>query len=337
MDTGSPEVHVAGAVAVDQSTIVKDGLIPHATLTKAVPHVGISTTQRLRRWKPLSVGAGFAALVALGALVPVIFSTVWVNSLANSLAYSLVVLSVVVLAKATGSISLAQASFMGIGAYLFGWLFISASVPFIPSAIIAVLVVIGIGMLLTFPALRLRGIELTVLTLAVAIAAGDVVFNPGAPLSVGLAGAGVSLTHSVTLFGVNLSASERSMYWFVLAVVVIAFAAIGVLLRGRVGHTWTAMQKGRAPAASVGISITRYQVLGFAVSSGLAALAGVLLLCVQTSLTADYFGPTESVLIVVVAVAVGLNRISSAIIGELLLVHPKRPWVCSVFPRAGSR
>ena len=107
--------------------------------------------------------SGLALSAAVLASAPAWMPTLWVYLTMTSVVASLVVLSVVVLARATSSISLAQGAFMGISAYLFTWLFQSHGWPYVPAALISIVAVVPIGMLLAFPALRLRGIELSAL------------------------------------------------------------------------------------------------------------------------------------------------------------------------------
>src|SRR5579859_3051560 len=65
----------------------------------------------------------------------------------------------------TGQLSLGNAGFMGIGAYLTSWLTVKAGLPLTPSLLIAALVAGIIGVVVGFPALRLKGIYLAMATL----------------------------------------------------------------------------------------------------------------------------------------------------------------------------
>jgi sulfate-transporting ATPase len=244
--------------------------------------------------------------------------TLWVYLTMTSVVASLVVLSVVVLARATSSISLAQGAFMGISAYLFTWLFQNHGWPYVPAALISIVAVVPIGMLLAFPALRLRGIELSALTLVVGLAATAVVFNPGAPLSVGSTGTGATLERAVRPLGIDLS-KQNSIYYFMLVVAVVIFAVVIAMLSGPVGRTWQAIKGGNSAAVASGIDITRYQLLGFAVSSAIAGVAGILLLTVQRSITPASVGPAASIFMVVAATTVGIERLVAAIVGGVAL------------------
>lgn len=261
--------------------------------------------------------APVAALFALATL-PWWIPDFWLSLIASSIARSLVVLSVVVLARATASISLAQGAFMGLSAYLGTWLFTEQGWAYLPAAALGVVAVVPIGLALALPALRLRGLELSVLTLTVGLAAAALVFNPGAPFTVGTGGTGAILTRPIDAPGIDLTDGD-TMYWFQLAVAAVVFVAVWLLLRGRVGHTWQAMRAGNAVAAASGIDITRYQLLGFGIAAAIAGLSGVMLLTVQRSVTPESVGPAASIFLVVTAVVVGIDRLRAAMVGGIAL------------------
>jgi branched-chain amino acid transport system permease protein len=229
--------------------------------------------------------------------------------------YAVAVLSVVVLARATASISLCQASFMGVSAYAFAWLFNDNGWPMWPALLVGALIAAPVGMTLAFPALRMRGLELSVLTLSVGLALTAIVFAPDAPLSISDTGA--SLEHAVSPFGLDLT-SNQNMYWFQLGLAIVAYAAIAVLLASPVGATWKAMRSGNAVAAASGIRISRYQILGFGLSALLAGLAGVMLLMYQSVVTPDAFGPAQSIFFVVVAMVAGIDKLRAGVLAGLV-------------------
>jgi branched-chain amino acid transport system permease protein len=279
-------------------------------------------------------------LVVLGALVvlPFLIPAYWLFLTSTSLIQALVVLSVVVLVRATSSLSLAQGAFAGISAYLCAWLYEEQNWPFLAAVGVSVATVVPIGMALAFPALRLRGLELSALTLALGLAASAIVFNARAPLSVG-DGTGATLRKHPTPFGLDL-ARGHTMYWFLLAVTVLVFVLVMTLLAGPIGHTWQAIRAGNSVAGASGINITAYQLLGFAVSSAVAGLAGVLLLTFQRSVTPATVGPGASIFLVVTATVIGADRVIAAVVGGIALgignqVFPtfglKGDWLTMIF------
>jgi branched-chain amino acid transport system permease protein len=158
--------------------------------------------------------------------------------------------------------------------------------------------------------------ELAVLTLCVGLAANALIFNPSAPLSVSAVGA--SLPPQLNPMGLQLTrATDR--YFVALATAVVAFALVWWLLRSSVGLTWKAIRAGNAVAAASGIRIGRHALIGCAVASALAGLAGVELLAFQRQVTTDSFSTGPSLLLVVVAMVGGVDRLRSALIGGVVL------------------
>jgi ABC-type branched-subunit amino acid transport system permease subunit len=257
--------------------------------------------------------AGTAALsILLAVSVPFWATDQFTTLFAQSCVYVVAILSVVVLYRATGSISLCQATFMGIGAYAFAFLYSEQGWSLGAAAPIGAVTAALVGSVLAFPALRMRGLELTVLTLSVGLAASALVFLPDSPLSYNVAGA--TLDVPATPFGLDLF-EPNTMYWFQLGIVLLAFAIVAGVLVSPLGATWRAMRSGNAAAASSGIRITRYQLAGFGLSALLAGIAGVMLLLYQNVATSDSFGAGISIQLVVFAMLSGLDRIRTAILG----------------------
>jgi branched-chain amino acid transport system permease protein len=253
-----------------------------------------------------------AAVAVIGVGLPFLIPAYWVFLCALGCVDAVAVLSIVVLARATASVSLCQAAFMGIAAYSFAWFFNHQGWPLWISAPLGALVVVPVGMLLAFPALRVRGLELSVLTLSVGLATSALVFGADAPIHIGGIN-GAAFNDVVKPFGFDLSI-PRTMYWFQFTIAFVVFVGVALLLASPIGVTWRALRAGNAVAAASGIRITNYQLLGFGVSAFLAGVAGVMLLFVQSSVAPEQFGAGTSIFLVVLAMVAGVDRISTAIL-----------------------
>jgi ABC-type branched-subunit amino acid transport system permease subunit len=205
---------------------------------------------------------------------------------------------------------------MGIGVFMTSWLMLDAHWPYVPAAITGVLTVIPVGVVLAWPALRLRGLELTVLTLAVSLAASAVLFDPLAPLNFSTQGAPLPGVPSV--LGWRLSTATRS-FEFLVILAVCALTGSAWIARSGIGMTWKAMRAGRAAAAASGIPLVRMQVIGFAISAALAGLSGVMLLTFQGDMTGDAFSATQSIFLVVVVAAFTTGRHAYPALGGLVV------------------
>jgi branched-chain amino acid transport system permease protein len=259
------------------------------------------------------IGAAMAVLCVIG-LAPFTLNAFWLFVLAQAAVQAITVLSAVVLYRVTGAFTLCQASLVGIGAYLAAWLATGPGLPVLMALVIAPVLTATVGVVIAFPALRLRNIELSILTLMVTLALSGLVFSSTAPFRVGRVGASLP---SNTVFGVSLT-SGRAAYVFAVSVAALVFLGTGVLLAGRFGRVSRAVASGNAPAAAGGIDITRHKVIGFALSAFLAAVAGVVLITIYTSVDASAFGVLPSVQTVVLATMFGMNARAAATGGLVL-------------------
>jgi len=261
----------------------------------------------------VAVGTGVAAVV-----VPLVLGAFWLGVVTSSFVYALAVLSVVVLHRASQSVSLCQAAFLGIGAYTTAWLFTERGWPFLAAAVVGALVCAPVGVLLALPAirLRLRGLELSVLTLCFGFAANALIFSPTAPLRVTAAGA--SLDPAPSPLGIDLN-DPAVAYVAVLVVTSVVFLGVWSLLRSPLGATWQAMRAGNAVAEACGIRVVRATLIGFAVSAVVAGVAGAMLITLQTTVTDASFSTAVSLFLVVVATAAGIDRLGAAVVGGFVL------------------
>jgi len=170
-----------------------------------------------------------------------------------------------------GQISLAQASFVGIGAYTAallttqGW---SLGAAFLLAALLCFV----IGWLLGYPALRVAHHYLAFVTLSFGTLVFLVLRNEEW-LTKGVYG--ISGIPRPTLLGWSTKAPQ-DFYFFCLGVLALASAAAWWLLRSPWGRAFTALRENPIRAASLGIDTQRYTLMAFAIGSALGGIAGVL-------------------------------------------------------------
>jgi ABC-type branched-subunit amino acid transport system permease subunit len=269
---------------------------------------------RVRRaaqeFDPFSVGK-VLVIIAVLALLPIWMPTFWLSLCSLTAVYSVAILSVVLLYRATGAISLCQATFMGIAAYACAFL-ATGHMSLTEAMVVGVCIAVAIGVALSIPALRLQGLELSILTITVALAANAVVFNANAPLSISPTTQTASLPAGAVPFGISVTTGAE-MYWMMLVIAAVLFGIVAFILRSRIGETWQAIRSGQWAASVSGIFATRYRILAFALSAALAAASGVMLLLLQHSVTAASFDIPESVTLVVFAMFVGMESLGAAV------------------------
>lgn len=266
------------------------------------------------------------AALALAALAPGLVHGYTLVVLTFALVYAVVLLSLVVLTGYVGQVSLCQASFMGLGAYLmaalmghFGWSFWVA-------APVACVLVFLVGVCVGLPALRLKGLTLAIVTLSLALLADNFLFVDVSWLTNSSNGWTIA---KPSLLGLSLN-DQAPLYYVILAVTALAITAVIRLRRGRTGKSWFAMRDAEIAASTSGVSITAMKLLGFGVAAALAALGGTLFALAVGSVSPQPFTFVKSIELLAIAVIAGIRSLPGATLGalfyivlpQLLLLYP---------------
>ncbi len=216
---------------------------------------------------------GILALFACVA-IPLLTDQYWMGSLIIPfLIFSLSALGLNFLTGYAGQLSLGHAAFMGIGAYGAVILYGRYGVPLIPSLLGGGLISAFVGALFGLPALRIKGFYLAVSTLAAQFIIEWVITH------VKWIGGGVYATIDtppLVIVGWYIDTPVEK-YYLTLAIVVALTVFAKNLTRSRVGRAWMAIRDRDIAAEIMGISLFRYKLLAFSVSSFYAGVAGGLM------------------------------------------------------------
>ena len=168
-----------------------------------------------------------------------------------------------------GQETLAQAAFLGIGAYTTAILQ-QIGVPFFVCFAISGVAAFIVGIMLGFPALRVQKHYLAFVTLAFTIFVWLVIRNEEW-LTGGVSG--IQNIRRPVLFGINLR-PELNYYYFVLALTALLTFAMWWLIKSPWGRAFTALRENPIRAESLGIDVRTYTLLAFAIGSAYGGLAG---------------------------------------------------------------
>ncbi len=250
-------------------------------------------------------------LAATFALIVITFSPgPWIAALTIGGAYSVIFLSITLITGLAGQLSLAQAAFAGIGAATTAQLTINQHVPVLVAAVAGAIVAGGGGWVASLPALRLRGLPVTLLTLCLALLADNLLF-PTSWIGGGANGLTVPRPH---IFGIDFSdVDSKSFLLLVLAVVLAVSGVVHVLLRGTTGRALAAVHASPVGAASSGVAVRRLTMFVFFLSAAIAGIGGALFamsfLQESPSDFSWFWGPT----FLVIVVTVGATTVEGAI------------------------
>ena len=170
-----------------------------------------------------------------------------------------------------GQISLAQASFVGIGAYTAA-LLTTQGWPLWSAFLLAIALCFVIGWLLGYPALRVQHHYLAFVTLSFATLVFLVLRNEEW-LTKGVYG--ISGIPRPTVLGWSTK-GPIDYYFFCLGILALVAAATWWLIRSPWGRAFTALRENPIRASSLGIDTRRYTLMAFAIGSALGGVSGVL-------------------------------------------------------------
>lgn len=213
-----------------------------------------------------------ALIVAAVVAAPFGGSRLVIYNLTMTALYAIVVMSLNLLLGLAGQVSFAQTTFMAIGGYgsalLTTRLGLDPWLALLLSALVAVVASVAIGR----PLLRLRGHYLAMATFALALGTNSFV-TAATPLTNG--SIGISGVPALTAGGLSFGdpIAFYALSWIACGLATGLFA---LLANSYIGRAWRALATGREVAATLGIDVTAYKVLAFAIAALMASVAGSL-------------------------------------------------------------
>lgn len=262
---------------------------------------------------------GCLALFPLG-----VAADVFGSQLTNLLIFAILALGLNVVVGNTGLLHLGIAAFFGIGAYTAGILMVEGypfQTGFYLAAGIATITAAVAGLLLGAPTLRLRGDYLALVTLGF----GEVVRFSLRNLEEITGGTrGLNPLPAPYVPGISAEtwiSDYRPFFYLTLAVLTLVVIVLRNLENSRTGRAWVAIREDELAASCMGINVTRAKLAAFAVSAGLAGLAGCLY-ATKLSTTADpnAYDFNRSIMMLCCIILGGLGSIRGTLLGVLILI-----------------
>lgn len=293
-------------------------IIAMVVLGERVPDRGTVDTWKLTavppsRVTPLTVavpvGLAVIGLLTLGPL--------WRGAIMTSAIGVVLALSLVVLTGFGGQTSLAQMAFAGVAGFSLSKLATQWDIPFPIAPILASIVAAVFGTLVGFPALRVRGANLAIVTLAGGVAINEFVFKN--PKYVGDASSGGAQIPNPKLgswdFGLILGtqASRPIFGVFLVVVALLLCLAVANLRRSSTGRRMLAARSNERSARAAGIDVARVKLQVFALSSFIAGMGGCLIAYRFGSVSDASFGTIASLTALAVAYLGGIGCVSGAV------------------------
>lgn len=220
----------------------------------------------------------------------------------------------------TGQFSIGHAGFMAVGAYSSAYLtvyyaqsweqslagIVGASVAhaliFLVAILIGSIVAALAGLIVGIPSLRLRGDYLAIVTLGFAEIIRIVILN-------------IDQVGGATGFTVPGYANFLWVYAFAIITIIIVYN----IVHSDIGRALVSIREDELAAEAMGINTTRYKVLAFVISSGLAGMAGVLAGHYLSFLSTNDFQFIRSFEIIIMIVLGGMGSLTGAVLGAIII------------------
>ena len=234
--------------------------------------------------------------------------------------YGIVAVSLVVLTGWAGQISLGQFGFVAAGAAVGGGLAANHNIDFFAAIGIGIATGAVAALVIGLPALRIRGLYLAVTTLAFAYAMEYYVLNPNYPIGARLLPTGYTahLARPFLWQRVNL-ASDRSFYFVCLVFLALSMLAAYSFRRLRSGRVLIALNDNHSAAEVCAVRSVTSRLAAFAVSGGIAGMAGVLLAYSEYNVIPGAYDPLFSVFVFLAVVIGGVTSLPWAVAGAVAL------------------
>lgn len=265
-------------------------------------------------WRPSTAGvaARVAVLAFVGsglAAVPLLVAPLTRTVVATVAVYAMVALSLNVLVGYTGQVSLGHSAFLGIGAFGAGYVLTVMGLPWEVGLAVAVGLGVVIALLLGLVALRVRGLYLALVTLALGLFAERVLFGIE-PLTGGGAGQ--------TAMRPGWAADDLTYAYVCYGGLVLAWLLDWRLTSSKAGRAIRALRDSERVAASWGIDVTRYKLLAFVTSGAIAGLAGALFASITEVVSPITFGFMLSLSFLMMVVVGGIGSRPGVVLGAAL-------------------
>ena len=205
--------------------------------------------------------------------------------------------------------SLGNVAFMAVSAYTAGSLVSLGNMPVAPALLLAVLAAGALGLVVGLPALRISGMHLAIVTVALVFAAQEVMNQWDVNHSPG----GVSIDTPSWLL------EERSLYIVAVLVGALVYLVIWNMLRSRWGRAVIALSEDPFAAASAGIDAMRYQLGAFVLSGIITGIAGILFLYYTPHVTPTAFSLDLSLAFLTMMILGGSRSLGGSLLGALII------------------
>lgn len=214
-----------------------------------------------------------------------------------------------------GQISLGQSAFMAVGAYSSALLSIYCGFPFWMALPSAALITGLVGVVVGTPSLRIKGFYLAMATLAAQMIIPWLIINVRTDLT---GGSNAMLVPAPKLFGITFS-SQHSLFYIIIPMTCLTVFLVRNLVRSRIGRAFIAVRDNDLAAEMMGISLLKYKLLAFFLSSLYAGVAGSLWAHWMRAISPDQFNILESIWFLGMIIVGGMGSVIGVVFATVFI------------------
>jgi branched-chain amino acid transport system permease protein len=271
--------------------------------------------QRPAARRRLFRGVIIASLLALALVLPQLTTNQFYVHLANLMLLNAIFAVSLGLIASVGQISLGHAAFVAAGAYVSALAALNLKLPPLLGILLAGLVTGLAAVLLGKILLRLRGVYFVLVTFLAGQVFTLVVLNWE---SVTHGANGLLGIPAISIFGFPLATRLR-FYYFALFAFILVVTFVWALMRSQYGRAFRSIAENIRLAESSGIDVSHYQVVAFALGSGIAGAAGAVMVHYIRFLSPDSFTFNDSIAYITMLVVGGRHTIIGGVLGSAFL------------------
>ena len=269
----------------------------------------------------------------VGAVLLIVFPFDFREALINTLIGALMALSLVVVTGFVGQISVIQLALAGAAGFTISHMAVNFGITFPVAALAGIAVAVVIGLITAISAVRVRGVSLSVVTLAGAVAIENFGFV-NSTWGGGLAGSpvpeprwfGLDLGPNAPFRGIDGNQPSPVFGWVALICCVLLMVAVGYIRRGKLGQRMLAVRSNERAAAAAAINPRTVKLYAFGIAAGIAGVGGVLYAYNFGSVSADRFDAVTALSLIAFAYVGGITLITGALFAGLLSAQALIPY-----------
>jgi branched-subunit amino acid ABC-type transport system permease component len=257
--------------------------------------------------RPVAAAALVAGAVALVAVPSLVGARLPVYT--QALVYVILFASLGLLVRTSGQISLCHMAFAAVGASTFSHL-TRDGVPWLAAVLLAGLVTVPVGAVVSIPAIRLSGIYLAIATFGFGILVQRLFFNQSFMFGSVITGQSAPRPD---VPGLDLQ-SDKGYYYVVLAIVAVCCAMVIGVERSRLGRLLRALGDSPTALTAQGANTNLTRLFVFCISAFLAGIAGAVAGPITGAVSGLGFDFTISLMLVAVLAVAGSRPLLSAFV-----------------------